>query len=195
MHRALVVIDVQRDFCEDGALAVSGGNEVARRISNHIDYAAEQYATVAFTKDWHHALPDTNGGHFAVPPTEPDYVNTWPVHCVAGTDGSRLHSALEPFALSHPTFYKGQGRPDYSGFQATRNAQVDGITLDEHLRDLSVTDLYVCGLAGDFCVRQTVIDGLMNGYRVVVMPDMVASVGGDIETWRTLNLTGQQNCS
>ena len=113
--RALIVVDVQNDFCEGGALAVSGGSAVARAVTGYLAQQADRYAVVVATRDWHAPLPDTNDGHFAVG-AEPDYVSTWPVHCVAGTPGAGYHPDLQlPERTVHVR--KGQGRQDYSGFE------------------------------------------------------------------------------
>ena len=95
MNTALIVVDVQNDFCEGGSLAVAGGAAVAARISDHLRRHGDRYDTVVATRDWHAPLHDTNDGHFAAPGDEPDYVTTWPVHCVAGTPGADYHPALE----------------------------------------------------------------------------------------------------
>ena len=113
--RALIVVDVQNDFCEGGALAVTGGSAVARAVSRHLATNDARYTTVVATRDWHAPLPDTNAGHFAVG-AEPDYETTWPVHCVAGSPGAEYHPDLQlPDRTVHVR--KGQGRQDYSGFE------------------------------------------------------------------------------
>ena len=115
MGRALVVVDVQNDFCEGGALAVAGGAAVAAGVSAFLDRAGAGYDVVVATADWHEPLPDDNAGHFAVG-TDPDYVATWPEHCVRDTPGAAYHPALRlPEGVLHVR--KGQGRQDYSGFE------------------------------------------------------------------------------
>jgi nicotinamidase/pyrazinamidase len=176
MRRALVVVDVQVDFCEGGRLPVAGGSVVALRIDEYIKQWGDQYEKIVFTKDWHNDLPDTNGGHFAVT-QDPDYVSTWPVHCVAGTEGAFFKintiDAIDPKRTD--VFYKGEGRPDYSGFQGKN---FDGTDLDKYLLDEGIDSIDVVGIAGDHCVRATALDGCDYGYEVRILPDMVASVGG-----------------
>jgi nicotinamidase/pyrazinamidase len=124
MTRALVVVDVQQDFCKGGSLAVPGGTEIAIRISNSMRLygggGSGRYDYMVATKDFH--LPgDSNGGHFS---DNPDYVSTWPPHCVQGTDGALFHPAIGELAeMFDAIFYKGAGSPDYSGFQAKRWAK------------------------------------------------------------------------
>ena len=168
---AMIVVDAQVDFCEGGALAVKGGNEA---VSNIIKFGGVQTRDhVIYTRDWHNALPDDNGGHFS---ESPDYVDSWPVHCVSETEGSDFHPDLKPFVTDETkVFSKGQGRPDYSGFQG-RNSL--GQSLDNYLREKGYTSLIIAGIAGDFCVRQTALDAVSLGYDTYVWPPGVASVGG-----------------
>lgn len=183
MTTALIVVDVQKDFCEGGSLAVSGGNDVATKIANFLPNSPHQ--EVFYTMDWHNAPPDDNGGHFGDPP---DFIDTWPVHCVAGTDGAKLHPALDtllPDEWADNVFKKGQGQPHYSGFQGVNS---HGDSLDDALKAAGVTKIYVVGLAGDYCVRATAQDGYRNGYEVEIYPDLVASVRGIIGTKETLGL-------
>jgi nicotinamidase/pyrazinamidase len=176
MSKALVVVDVQKDFCEGGALAVNGGNAVAEGLADYI-VNTDRYSLVVFTKDWHKAPPETNGGHFALAPDEPDYINSWPVHCVAGRDGSDFHPAIEPLVTNHAEhmFLKGYGRPDYSGFQGF-NANNE--SLAEVLYSVKISEIDVAGIAGDYCVRATALDGVANGFKVGLLPDLIASVRG-----------------
>ena len=170
---ALIVVDVQVDFCEGGALAVAGGNEVAERIAWTLEHARGAYAEIVFTKDWHNPLPDDNGGHFS---GTPDFVDSWPVHCVQNSLGSAFHPAIEwaRDIYTMPIFYKGRGKPDYSGFQGINNGQ----TLDEFLQERGIDEVHVVGIAGDYCVRQTALDAKAKGYKTYIFPSMVASVGG-----------------
>lgn len=178
--KTLIVVDVQNDFCEGGALAVSGGNDVAERIGTML--AAHDYDLVVFTKDWHNPWPDTNGGHFS---KEPDFVDSWPVHCVRGTKGAEFHPAiarLNPSAKN--VFSKGEGRPDYSGFQGY-NSQF--LPLHAVLSKNGVREVDIVGIAGDYCVLQTALSAKRLGYNVNVIPDMVASVGGDEATKKAID--------
>ena len=171
--RALIVVDVQNDFCEGGALAVTGGNAVARAVSGYLRDHADRYATVVATRDWHAPLPDTNDGHFAVG-TDPDYVTTWPVHCVADTPGARYHPDLQlPAHTLHVR--KGQGRQDYSGFEG-EVVGTDGASLADVLTAAGVTDVDVVGLATDHCVTATATDARAAGFGATVLLDLTAAV-------------------
>ena len=171
--RALIVVDVQNDFCEGGALAVSGGNAVARDVTGYLAQQADRYAVVVATRDWHAPLPDTNDGHFAVG-AEPDYVTTWPVHCVAGTPGAEYHPDLVlPARTVHVR--KGQGRQDYSGFEG-EVVGTDRTSLAEVLAADGVTDIDVVGLATDHCVAATASDARAAGFTATVLLDLTAAV-------------------
>lgn len=178
-NQALIVVDVQVDFCEGGRLAVAGGNEVAERIAWTIQHVRGAYREIVFTKDWHNPWPDENGGHFS---ENPDFVDSWPVHCEAGSPGANLHPELAKVRdiYTMPIFRKGQGRPDYSGFQAVHSGQ----SLDEFLRESGIDEVHVVGIAGDYCVRQTALDAKRKGYATYLFPSMIASVGGPEATER-----------
>lgn len=179
MNNALIIVDVQKDFCEGGSLAVEGGNRIAGAIADYVRRNHRNYDFVLLTKDYHNALPDTNGGHFA---EEPDYVNSWPVHCVGGTEGAALHDAIQATPLpfdAHHVFRKGQGKPDYSGFQGVN---ISGRDLDNYLKFHNVEALDIVGIAGDHCVKATALDAVRLGYNVNVLPGYVVSVGGDEAT-------------
>lgn len=176
MKKALVIVDVQNDFCEGGSLAVPGGNMVAERIAEFLsDDARPYYDEIIFTQDWHKAPPDTNGGHF----------NEWPIHCVADSHGAEVHPRLlEVMEQADSVFRKGYGRPDYSGFQAVDSY---GDSLDEFLQQREVDEVHVVGLAGDFCVKATALDARRLSYTTLVLPNMVASIGGDFATYKTVH--------
>ena len=176
MRTALIVVDVQNDFCEGGTLAVAGGAAVARRISDYLARTEARYDTIVATRDWHAPLPDTDDGHFAAD-GDPDYVTTWPVHCVAGTPGADYHPDL---ALPERTVHvvKGESRQDYSGFQGRIVDPVDG---RERLADLliarNIAHVDVVGIATDFCVKATALDARRNGpTTVAVLTDLTAAV-------------------
>ena len=173
VSRALLVVDVQNDFTEGGALGVEGGAAVAAAITDHLRTHGDDYAVVAASRDWHDAVGD-NGGHFATAPgaAPPDYVGTWPVHCVAGTPGAEYHPAFDTGAVQLHV-RKGQGRPAYSAFEGTLD---DGRTLAEVLRERGVTDLDVVGIATDYCVRASALDALDAGLRVRVLTRLIAGV-------------------
>ena len=170
MSRALLIVDVQNDFTEGGALGVDGGAAVAQRISEHLAAHGDDYVLVAASRDWHDG-DDDNGGHFATD-APPDFTTTWPVHCVAGTRGAEYHPALDVGAIEVHV-RKGQGRPAYSAFEGTTE---DGRSLAEVLAERGITDLDVVGIATDYCVRASALDALESGERVRVLTDLVAGV-------------------
>ena len=169
--RALLVVDVQNDFTEGGALAVQGGSAVAQGITRLLEADPEAYDVVIASRDWHDADND-NGGHFH---PEPDYVDSWPEHCVAGSTGAEYHP---DFATHHVDLHvrKGQGIPAYSAFEGTTN---DGGTLHAELDRLGVTEVDVAGLATDYCVLASALDALASGRRVRILTDLVAGVAPD----------------
>lgn len=174
MGRALVIVDVQNDFCEGGSLAVSGGAEVAGRILDHLADRGDRYDAVVATRDWH----VDPGPHFS---DDPDYVDSWPRHCVAGTDGARFHPALDPDgglarALDE-VFSKGQRSPGYSGFEG--RGLVSGRSLHDWLREHGIDGIDVVGLATDHCDRATALDGRELGYDVRLLTDLCAGVAPD----------------
>jgi nicotinamidase/pyrazinamidase len=174
MSRALIVVDVQNDFCEGGSLAVDGGAVVAERISAYLRDHSDDYATVVATRDWH----IDPGDHFA--DGEPDFATTWPVHCAADTRGAEFHAGVD----SHVDFAsavdvvvsKGQYSAAYSGFEGT---DPDGDTLDAYLKARDVDSVDVVGLATDHCDRATALDAAGLGYRVRLLTDMCAGVAPD----------------
>ena len=171
MKRALIVVDVQNDFCEGGNLAVNGGAEVAFRIGELLhhwsgkDPKAPDYAVAVATRD-HHIDP---GDHFS---THPDFDRSWPAHCVVGTDGEAFHPNLDPQPFD-AVFLKGEHAAAYSGFEGRTT---DGSSLTEWLRAQEVTDVDVCGLATDYCVRATALDAVGNGFETRLLSDLCAGV-------------------
>ena len=168
MKRAFVIVDVQNDFCEGGSLAVTGGAAVARGVTEFLREHRADYALVAATRDYH----VDPGAHFAA---EPDFNDSWPVHCVAGTEGAELHPDLDR-GLVDEVFDKGRDTAAYSGFEA-RSA--DGSLLGERLKEAGVEELDVAGIATDYCVRATVLDGLKEGFRVRLLGRLSAGVAED----------------
>ncbi|MEU3265413.1 isochorismatase family protein [Streptomyces bacillaris] len=169
MHRALIVVDVQNDFCEGGSLAVAGGADVAAAITDLIGAAQPGYRHVVATRD-HHVDP---GGHFS---ETPDFVDSWPVHCVAGTEGVGFHPNFAPAVASgaiEAVFDKGAYSAAYSGFEGTDE---NGTTLAQWLRDRSVTEVDVVGIATDHCVRATALDASREGFVTHVLLDLTAGV-------------------
>ncbi|SMH46280.1 nicotinamidase/pyrazinamidase [Rathayibacter oskolensis] len=169
MTTALLIVDVQNDFTEEGALAVAGGSRVASGVSAHLLAHGDRYDTVLASRDWHDGDGSDNGGHFA---ETPDFVDTWPVHCVAGSPGAEYHPSLDP-GLVDVHIRKGQGRPSYSAFEGTTT---EGEPVPELLRRLGVTRLDVVGLATDYCVRASALDARRIGIEVHVLEDLVAGV-------------------
>lgn len=168
MASALFIIDVQNDFTEGGALGVDGGAAVAARIAALLAGHPGRYDHVFASRDWHNGDND-NGGHFAA---EPDYVDTWPVHCVAGTAGAEYHPALDTSAIDVHV-RKGQGKPAYSIFEGTTEA---GETVPAALDRLGITEVDVAGIATDYCVLASALDALESGRTVRVLTDLVAGV-------------------
>jgi nicotinamidase/pyrazinamidase len=171
MKQALIVVDVQNDFCEGGSLPVTGGARVASEISALLhhwtrqDPEAPSYDVVVATKD-HHIDP---GDHWS---KEPDYVDSWPVHCKVGTDGEAFHPNLDPQPFD-AVFLKGEHEAAYSGFEGTTS---DGTALADWLREKGVDHVDVCGIATDYCVRATVLDAVASGFSVRLLTDLVAGV-------------------
>ncbi|TFV65327.1 UNVERIFIED_ORG: isochorismatase family protein [Bacillus sp. AZ43] len=164
MPRALIVVDVQNDFCEGGSLAVTGGAAVAAAITEHLRTAAGEYAHVVATRD-HHVDP---GHHFA---EQPDFLETWPAHCVVGTGGVELHEALDRGPLE-AVFDKGEYAAAYSGFEGA----ADGVGLADWLRERGVDAVDVVGIATDHCVRATALDAVGNGFSTRVLLHLTAGV-------------------
>ena len=164
MSRALIVVDVQNDFCEGGSLAVAGGTAVAGAITAHLRDAAGTYAHVVATRD-HHVDP---GGHFA---EQPDFVQSWPRHCVVGTGGVELHPALDRAPLE-AVFDKGEYAAAYSGFEGT----AEGVGLADWLRERDVDTVDVVGIATDHCVRATALDAVAAGFATRVLLPLTAGV-------------------
>jgi len=173
MARALLVVDVQNDFTEGGALGVAGGAALAERITAFLGRHADEYDLIVGSRDWHHG-DDDNGGHFAGA-AGPDFVDTWPVHCVGGTAGAEYHPALDTSVVDVHVF-KGQGRPDYSAFQAVTE---DGTALPDLLAERRVTTVDIVGIATDHCVRASALDAREAGLDVAVYEDLVAGVDPD----------------
>lgn len=173
MRKALIVVDVQVDFCEGGRLAVAGGNLVAAGINDYVRRCGMMYDFIAYTRDHHKPWPDTNGGHFS---EDPDFVDSWPVHCENNSTGALFHTEIRALPKTdRMVFYKGQGKPDYSGFQGEN---VQGEKLVEVLDANRISDVDVVGIAGDYCVKHTALDAKALGFNTRILPNLVASVGG-----------------
>ncbi len=163
MANALIVVDVQNDFCEGGSLAVAGGAAVAGAISRHV--SASRYDHVVATRD-HHVDP---GSHFS---DAPDFIDSWPPHCRVGTPGASFHPDLD-VAPIQAVFSKGAHAAAYSGFEGTNPA---GRTLAEWLREHDVHSVDVVGIATDHCVRATALDAVAEGFATRVLLPLTAGV-------------------
>jgi nicotinamidase/pyrazinamidase len=159
--RALLVIDVQVDFCEGGALACSGGAAVAAAITQHIKANSDSYDYVIASRDWH-TPNDPNGGHFPL----------WPLHCIAGEPGSEYHTALDTSLIDFH-IKKGQGSHGYSFFEGTTD---QGESSSQLLERLGVTHVDVVGIATDHCVRASALDANLLGISTRVITSLTAGV-------------------
>lgn len=169
MTRALIVVDVQRDFCEGGSLGVAGGAQVAGALGAGLAAGGDRrWDLVVATRDWHH----DPGPHFAPPGTPPDYQASWPVHCVAGTPGAEFHPALQLPART-VVVSKGEYSAAYSGFEGH---DPDGHTLAERLRLEGIDEVDVAGIATSYCVRATALDAAANGFHTRVRTGWCADV-------------------
>jgi len=184
--RALIIVDVQNDFCEGGSLAVTGGTAVARAITRHLA-AGQGYAHVVATKDFH----VDPGAHFS---DHPDYAASWPPHCVAGTPGADFHPDLDTSAVE-AVFAKGAYAAAYSGFEGAEEA---GTPLADWLRERGVDQVDVVGIATDYCVHATAADAARAGFATRVLLDLTAGVAAEstakaIEDLRSadVELTGE----
>jgi nicotinamidase/pyrazinamidase len=163
MTKALLVVDVQNDFCEGGSLAVAGGAGVAAAISALL--ANADYNLVAATRDAH-VDPD---GHFS---TTPDYVDSWPPHCRVGTPGAEFHPNLDTQRID-AVFDKGARAAAYSGFEGSAS---DGTSLADWLRAGGADAVDIVGIATDHCVRATALDAAREGFTTTVLLDYTAGV-------------------
>lgn len=165
--RALVIVDVQNDFCDvpGASLPVSGGAALAGRISEYMRRSAGLYAAVVATRDWH----IDPGDHFS---SEPDYAGTWPPHCRAGSSGADFHPDLETEPLA-AIFSKGRYSASYTGFDGVAS---DGVPLEGWLRSRRLEALDIVGIATDYCVRATVLDAARLGFSTRVLADLCAGV-------------------
>lgn len=165
-NKALIVVDVQRDFCEGGSLAVSGGAAVAAAIT---EFAAGEhgYAVVVATRDTH----IDPGAHFS---DNPDFVDSWPPHCVVGTGGEEFHPDLH--VEFEAVFDKGEYTAAYSGFEGSN---VQSVGLEPYLKALEVTRVDIVGIATDYCVKATALDAVQAGFDTTVRLGLTAAVAPD----------------
>ncbi|NUU32114.1 isochorismatase family protein [Arthrobacter sp. C9C5] len=203
MSRALIIVDVQNDFCEGGALPVEGGAALAAEISEYVDAHHGQFDHVVATQDWH----IEPGAHFS---EQPDFVDSWPPHCVAGTRGAELHPDLDTEYIQ-AYFRKGQFTAAYSGFEGLLApddavptgdrapgslpiggaagaaassdfaAGEDAIGLDDWLQSHDVEEVVVVGIATDHCVKATALDAVQAGYSVTVLRGLTVGIAEDLD--------------
>ncbi|APT92032.1 amidase [Corynebacterium phocae] len=159
MNSALVIVDVQKDFCPGGALGTARGNEVAEKISE----LQKKYDTVVATQDWH----IEPGDHFSA---DPDFVDSWPPHCVVGSEGAQMHPAIGP---AQEYFRKGEYTAAYSGFEG---ANAKGVGLAQWLRERGIGSVDIVGIATDHCVKATAADALREGFAVTVLEEYCSPV-------------------
>ena len=171
MSKALFVIDVQNDFCEGGALACQGGAQVAANITAYLKASKSDYDFVIASRDWH--TPNSlNGGHFPTQGNEPDFVSTWPLHCIAGESGAEYHANLDA-SLIDIHIKKGQGQHGYSIFDGITDT---GEKLQDLIQRLGITEVDVVGIATDYCVRASALDANNSGLEVRVITSLTAGV-------------------
>lgn len=169
MRNALVVVDVQNDFVEGGSLAVKGGQQVAAMISRHLRHFKTEYQFVVATQDYH----EDPGTHFS---DSPDYHDSWPAHCVAGTPGAAFCGPISNLVrekLIQAVVRKGQHAAAYSGFEGV---DPRGHPLYDVLREQRVDHLDICGIATDYCVRATALDARKHDFQVRVLLNLCAAV-------------------
>ncbi|MEV8147279.1 isochorismatase family protein [Arthrobacter sp. NPDC080073] len=192
MSRALIIVDVQNDFCEGGSLAVEGGAATAAAISEYLDSNRQHFDHVVATQDWH----VDPGSHFS---ETPDLVDSWPPHCRAGSKGAELHPDLDTEYIQ-AYFRKGQYTAAYSGFEgvlapedevpmgelapgAVPSVELDedALGLDDWLQSHGVEEVVVVGIATDYCVKATALDAVQAGYSVTVIGELTAGIAEDLE--------------
>lgn len=191
MSRALIIVDVQNDFCEGGTLAVEGGAAVAGAITEYVDANQQHFDHIVATQDWH----IEPGSHFS---DDPDMVDSWPPHCRARTKGAEIHEDLDPEYIQ-AYFRKGQYTAAYSGFEGVLApeddvptgdlkagaavAEVldeDAIGLDDWLQSHDVEEVVVVGLTTDYCVKATALDAIQAGYNTTVIAGLTAGIADDL---------------
>jgi len=166
--RALVIVDLQNDFCEGGSLGVDGGAEVGRRVNAYLAEHGDEYELVVASRDYH-VEP---GGHFSY---QPDYRDSWPTHCVVDTPGAEFHPDFDVDRVDD-IFSKGAYSAAYSAFEAVDD---EGRTLEQVLRERSIDTIDLVGLATDYCVRSTTLDAVRAGFNARVLTHMAAGVNED----------------
>ena len=185
MAKALIIVVVQNDFCAGGALATDRGAKVASLISEYVEDNHHRYEAVVATQDWH----IDPGAHFS---DTPDFVDSWPVHCVANTEGAEIHPNLDTDYIE-AYFRKGRYEAAYSGFEGLQAPEESvmtgehepGATLDDEgpktpladwLDEHEIQDVDIVGIATDYCVLATAKDAVDAGYETRVLIDLTAPV-------------------
>ena len=188
MAKALIIVDVQNDFCAGGALATDRGAKVASLISEYVEDNHHRYEAVVATQDWH----IDPGAHFS---DTPDFVDSWPVHCGANTEGAEIHPNLDTDYIE-AYFRKGRYEAAYSGFEGLQAPEESvmtgehepGATLDDEgpktpladwLDEREIQDVDIVGIATDYCVLATAKDAVDAGYETRVLIDLTAPVHED----------------
>lgn len=179
MAKALIIVDVQNDFVEGGSLAVAGGKQVGKDIAEYLTANAADYELIVTTQDWH-IEPK---GHFS---ENPDYVDTWPVHCVAKTAGADIIAELETTItklvdekkIILEQVRKGQFEAAYSGFEGktTKDSKLPEAKMEDLLDNYGITEVDVTGIATDYCVKATALDSAVAGFRTSVIADLCAGI-------------------
>ena len=169
MKNALLIIDIQNDFVEGGALPVTGGRQVAAMISRHLRHFKQEYDFVVATRDYH----EDPEGHFS---DHPDFVNTWPPHCVIGTPGAAFVPPIQNLVrekLIQTVVSKGRHAAAYSAFEGL---DPRGHYLLDVLKEQRIDHIDICGIATDYCVRASALDARKNGFQVRVLVNLCAPV-------------------
>jgi nicotinamidase/pyrazinamidase len=168
VSRALIVVDVQKDFCEGGSLAVRGGSATAARITAYMEGSRDAYDLVVASRDWH----VDPGPHFAPNGQAPDYSDTWPRHCEAGSEGAEWepHFIVPDDAV---IVSKGERSAAFSAFEGVTD---DRITLADLLRSRGIDTVDVVGIATSWCVKRTALDANRAGFETRVLAGLTADV-------------------
>ena len=169
--KALIIVDMQNDFVEGGALGVDGGSTAAQKLAKDFEEMKGNYGVIATTQDWH----IDPGSHFAPEGENPNFVDNWPVHCVKGTDGAEIVDELKSVLKGNVDIdiKKGQYEDAYSGFMGKTE---DGKTLQDSLHEYGVTEVDIVGIATDYCVAESAIDASKNGFKVNILSNYVATI-------------------
>jgi nicotinamidase/pyrazinamidase len=169
MRNALLAVDLQADFVQGGSLPVPNGMQVCAMIARHIRHFKTEYALVVASRDYH----EDPGAHFS---STPDFLTTWPPHCVIGTPGAAFVPPVANLVrekLIATVVSKGRSAAAYSAFEGLDNR---GHPLVDVLKEARIDHIDVCGIATDYCVRQTALDARQNGFQVRILVNLCAAV-------------------